>query len=88
MHLKNIIHRDIKEDNILLLDSKNLKVCIADLGLACKTTDTYQMKLKCGTPGYVAPEVLIGAPFSPKADIFSLGCVFYYLVTGKKLFST
>ena len=39
MHRKEIIHRDIKPDNILIEDQENLKICISDLGLACLSTD-------------------------------------------------
>lgn len=86
MHRKNIIHKDIKPENILIMDRDNLKLCISDLGIACKTTDEDGIKKKCGTPGYVAPEVLKGFPFTPKADVFSLGSVFYKILTGKNLF--
>ena len=86
MHRKNIIHRDMKPDNILILDSKNLKVCISDLGLACRADDREECFLKCGTPGYVAPEVLRDQPFTPKSDIFSVGCIFFNILSGKNMF--
>lgn len=89
MHRRKIYHRDIKPDNVLIMEIKDqeLKVCIADLGLACRATETNDLVFKCGTPGYVAPELLKGFPFSPKSDIFSLGSMFYNMVTGKMLFS-
>lgn len=81
MHRKNIIHRDIKPDNILLLDKAELKICISDLGLACLATDEFETTLKCGTPGYVAPDVLKGVPFTTKSDIFSIASFFFNLLT-------
>lgn len=42
--------------------------------------------MKCGTPGYVAPELLKGFTFGPKSDVFSLGCLFFNMATGKMLF--
>ena len=87
MHRHDIVHRDIKPENVLIIEKRELKVCIADLGLACRTTDDKALKVKCGTPGYVDPEVLIkGGVFSTKSDIFSLGCLLYNLVTGASVF--
>lgn len=89
MHRRGILHRDIKLDNILIMEKEPLseiQVCIADLGLACRTTDLIELTLKCGTPGYVGPEVLRGQKFSEKSDIFSLGCLFYNLITGRLMY--
>ena len=61
-------------------------MCIADLGLACRTNDQDAIKIKCGTPGYVDPDVLKGKPFNNKSDIFSLGCLLFNIVTGSSIF--
>lgn len=86
MHRKRIIHRDIKSDNILLLDKKDLSVCITDLGMACRVDDTEELKLKCGTPGFVAPEILKQNKCTTKSDIFSLGSLMYLIITRNGLF--
>ena len=87
MHHRNILHRDIKTDNILILDDKNIKVCFADFGFACKTNDTEKLKKACGTPGFIDPAVLKGGTHSSKSDIFSLGCLFFSLISGKYLYN-
>ena len=68
------------------MDSKNLKIQITDLGLACLNDDIDNKRKKSGTPGFIAPEVLKDFEFSFNSDIFSLGCVMYYLITNDYLF--
>lgn len=74
-----IIHRDIKPDNIFMLDSgKTIKV--GDFGLAKMLTSQNDFaKTYVGTPYYMSPEVLMDNPYSPVCDIWSLGCVLYEL---------
>jgi serine/threonine protein kinase len=83
LHERNILHRDIKIENILMSDfSEEAKVRIADLGSAIKLaspSDTTNFKI--GTPGYVAPEVLQGLPYSFGCDVWSLGCLMHVLLT-------
>ena len=86
MHRKEILHRDIKPENILILDKDSLKVCFADLGFACSLKDHQAIEIKCGTPGYVDPDILNGNYFSTKSDIFSLGSLLFNLITRKFLF--
>ena len=92
MHSKNVIHRDLKLDNVLINmiapDSGDINVKIADFGLACLTNPNPREKLyeKCGTPCYAAPEILRVQGYTVKADIFSLGSLYFNLVTGRYLF--
>ena len=61
IHQKHIVHRDIKIDNILINQvdqNEEYDVRIADFGLACFTYKDQALYQKCGTPGYVAPEIL------------------------------
>ncbi len=62
MHNKNIVHRDIKLDNILInqISEGEYDVKIADFGLATFITENNELMEKCGTPCYVAPEILRG----------------------------
>jgi serine/threonine protein kinase len=86
MHRKQIIHRDIKPDNILITDIKDLSVCITDLGMACRLSDEIELRIRCGTPGYVAPEILRERKATTKVDVFSLGSLLFNMFTGLNLF--
>ena len=82
-HQQGIIHRDIKPSNIML-DKKGIPK-VADFGIAQMTEQTSEMGV-WGTPSYMAPEQLQDEPIGSYSDIFSLGCVFYELLTGKTAF--
>jgi serine/threonine-protein kinase len=81
-HTHDIIHRDIKPANIMLLADGSVKV--TDFGIARATTSTKtRTGIIKGTPYYMSPEQTKGLKLSGRSDIFSLGVVFYQLLTGK-----
>lgn len=87
---KKVVHRDIKPENILINaieDNTDYEIRIADFGFAVFTPNDEHLTHKCGTPGYVAPEMFTQEKYSYKADVFSLGTVFFNLMTGRYLFS-
>lgn len=76
MHDLNILHRDIKSDNIFCTSSGEIKV--ADLGMSlCLTKDQAYRKTKLGTGQWISPEVLEGGFYSKKIDVWSFGCFMY-----------
>lgn len=91
LHQKGVIHRDIKLDNILInkIEEGELNVKIADFGLAIIAPEDPKTLLfeKSGTPCYIAPEILRGSGYRELCDIFSLGSVFFNLLTGFYLFN-
>lgn len=87
LHSKKIIHRDLKLGNIFLDDA--LEVKIGDFGLAAKIEFVGERKRTlCGTPNYIAPEVLNKKGHSFEVDIWSIGCIMYTLLMGKPPFET
>ena len=84
LHDQNIVHRDIKPENILMYsnDDTNFKIC--DFGLACIAGE--DQALRCGSPGYVAPEILQKKSYNNKVDIFSAGIICYILLSGRAPF--
>jgi Serine/threonine protein kinase len=82
LHGAGVIHRDIKPENILISldEKKNVKdIKIIDFGFAKFITPGTLLKETCGTPNYVAPEVLKGTGYNKKADIWSLGIIMYLM---------
>jgi calcium-dependent protein kinase len=82
LHSHGIVHRDLKPENFLMADdSENAVIKLIDFGLSKRVSEQTQMHTQVGTPHYVAPEVLTGC-YDLKCDIFSLGVIFYVILTG------
>uniref|UniRef100_A0A1A8BVS1 Serine/threonine-protein kinase PLK n=3 Tax=Nothobranchius TaxID=28779 RepID=A0A1A8BVS1_NOTKA len=87
LHNNKVIHRDLKLGNIFLNDDMDVK--IGDFGLATKIEfEGERKKTLCGTPNYIAPEVLCKKGHSYEVDVWSLGCILYTLLVGKPPFET
>lgn len=88
LHNKGIVHRDLKPKNIMVPNSKTIK--IVDFGIAEFIVNNSATKEKSHTPKgsiyYLAPEILEGRPATIQSDIWSLGVIFYNLLTGLKPF--
>ncbi|XP_015732321.1 serine/threonine-protein kinase PLK1 [Coturnix japonica] len=87
LHSQRVIHRDLKLGNLFLSDDMEVK--IGDFGLATKVEyDGERKKTLCGTPNYIAPEVLGKKGHSFEVDVWSIGCIMYTLLVGKPPFET
>lgn len=90
LHQHKIIHRDIKLGNILL--TKDMKLKLGDFGLSAKLLDdSERRKTACGTPNYMAPELInhmLADGHSYEVDIWAIGVVIYTLVFGRPPFET
>jgi len=77
------MHRDLKLGNILITHATK-SVKIIDFGLAVKLEigEQGEQKTLCGTPNYIAPEVLNSQPYGLQTDLWSVGCILYALLTG------
>lgn len=83
-HKNGVIHRDIKPANIMVLDNGHVKV--ADFGVArLVSSDITQAGFMIGTPGYMSPEGRTGGTVDHRSDLYSVGVVFYEILTGKRL---
>jgi len=88
LHNHRVIHRDLKLGNLFL--NEELKIKLGDFGLAAKLDfDNEKRHTVCGTPNYLAPEVLTNrVGHSYEVDVWSLGVVLYAMVVGKPPFET
>jgi polo-like kinase 1 len=88
LHAHRVIHRDMKLGNLFLSDKMEIK--IGDFGLATRLEfDGERKRTICGTPNYIAPEILEGKQgHSYEVDVWSLGVIIYTLLIGKPPFET
>jgi serine/threonine-protein kinase len=93
VHQAGIVHRDLKSSNIILVQTgQGIRPVISDFGLALASSAKCPSQfapgeMLVGTPEYMAPEQLEGADVTAASDIYSLGVVIYYMVTGKYPFT-
>ncbi len=93
-HQRNLVHRDLKPSNVMLckLALAHDFIKVLDFGLAkcaaCEDVQPITMdNIAAGTPGYIAPEVALAEEvIDGRADLYALGCVGYYLITGRLVF--
>src|SRR5262245_11125248 len=94
-HTRNLVHRDLKPSNVMLckvaLTYDFVKVLDFGLAKCAACEDVTQLTVEgtaAGTPGYIAPEVALGEEqVDGRADVYALGCIAYFLLTGKLVFS-
>jgi non-specific serine/threonine protein kinase/NIMA (never in mitosis gene a)-related kinase len=80
MHTQNVLHRDLKTQNIFLLG--NGRLVLGDLGISKVLEGTMDFAQTCiGTPYYMSPEIFKNKPYSYKSDVWALGCVLYEMTT-------
>lgn len=85
MHNKNILHRDIKTQNIFITENGICK--LGDFGISRKLNNSDAKAMtSCGTPYFMPPEVCLGKPYDGKADVWAIGVVLYELIMLKKPF--
>lgn len=87
LHSHGILHRDLTLSNLLL--TRNMNIKIADFGLATQLKMPHEKHYTlCGTPNYISPEIATRSAHGLESDVWSLGCMFYTLLTGRPPFDT
>ncbi|MCU0662195.1 MAG: serine/threonine protein kinase [Myxococcota bacterium] len=85
-HFRGIIHRDIKPANIMLSHQGEVKLMDFGIAHADSLSDLTETGTGLGTPSYMSPEQILGEKLDGRSDVWSLGVVFYQMLTGRKPF--
>ncbi|KAM0788630.1 hypothetical protein ACM66B_001749 [Microbotryomycetes sp. NB124-2] len=82
LHSHGIVHRDLKPENLIYVSPESKDLVIADFGIAKHFTPGEELYSLAGSPGYAAPEVLLGKGHGPPVDLWSIGVICYTLLCG------
>ena len=83
LHTRGVVHRDIKPENILMTDAdSDTHIKLIDFGFAKHVVDLKGDRTLCGTPDYIAPEILKREPYGAVVDVWSCGVIVYILLGG------
>eukprot|EP01065_Artemidia_motanka_P045189 TRINITY_DN6586_c0_g2_i1.p1 TRINITY_DN6586_c0_g2~~TRINITY_DN6586_c0_g2_i1.p1 ORF type:complete len:337 (+),score=72.07 TRINITY_DN6586_c0_g2_i1:130-1140(+) len=82
LHSQGVVHRDLKPENLLFAERRALSLKITDFGLAQIYREDMLFQTACGSPHYMAPEVLRGQGYTFSVDMWSVGCVVYVILCG------
>ncbi|MEW6369218.1 MAG: protein kinase [Acidobacteriota bacterium] len=85
-HLKGVVHRDLKPSNIMLVNGSTVKVMDFGIARAARFSGITATGALVGTPDYIAPELIEGTGSDARSDLYSLGIVFYEMLTGRRPF--
>ncbi|KAI9208700.1 kinase-like domain-containing protein, partial [Polychytrium aggregatum] len=86
-HQANVVHRDLKLENLLLNSDRNILISDFGLGRTFTSDQDDYMKTFCGTPNYAAVELISGIPYiGVKSDVWAMGVVLYVMMTGRPPF--
>ncbi|KAG8008667.1 Myosin light chain kinase [Nibea albiflora] len=86
VHKQNIVHLDLKPENIVCVDTTGTQIKIIDFGLASKLDDDKPLMVMHGTPEFVAPEVISFEPVGLETDMWSIGVICFILLSGESPF--